>query len=86
MNESYCEEPSSSAIYGSYILLSTRLIQTGGTWIPVSPIVYTSDLDRLAVRERYHDGEHIHVDNAMDHVCVLCILFILPLVTLHTNY
>jgi hypothetical protein len=59
MDESYCEEPSTTALAAttSYKVDPNWYLDTGAT------DHITSDLDRLAIRERYHGGEKVHVGN-----------------------
>jgi hypothetical protein len=59
MDESYCEEPSTTALAAttSYKVDPNWYLDTGA----IDHI--TSDLDPLAIRERYHGGEKVHVGN-----------------------
>ena len=59
MDESYYEEPSTTALAAttSYKVDPNWYLDTGAT------DHITSDLDRLAIRERYHGGEKVHVGN-----------------------
>jgi hypothetical protein len=74
--ESYNEEPPSVAVATttSYKVDPNWYSDTGAT------DHITSDLDCLAIHERYHGGDQVQVDNGAG--CVFCILVILLLLLL----
>jgi hypothetical protein len=78
MHESYNEDPPSATVATttSYKVDPNRYIDTGAT------DHITSDLDCLAVHERYHGGEVIKLKSATEQVCAFCILVIPCLILL----